>query len=112
MRFHIFRHIEADDVVLTTKQLSSQRLRQFCLTYTRRAEEEERTNRAPGIFQTSARAAYGTCHSTNRFILSNDTLAQISFEVTQIMTLALQHLTHRYACPDLDNMTDMLGRYD
>src|SRR5579883_394772 len=65
-------------------------------------------NRAFRIFQASARAANGTSDNANRFILTDDTLAQIIFQVTQVLTLTFQHLADRHTGPVLDDASDML----
>ena len=41
MRLHVLRHIHADQAILTTEEFSGQRFRQFRLTHTRWAKEEE-----------------------------------------------------------------------
>src|SRR5947209_2886584 len=53
MRLHVLRHVKTDQVIFTTKEFSRQGLRQFRLTYTRWAKEEERANRALWILQAS-----------------------------------------------------------
>src|SRR5579864_7381062 len=99
MRLHILRHVEANQVLLAAKEFSRQRLRQFRLTHTGGAEEEERTNRAFGVFQTGARAANSTRNRADSLILTDNPLAQVIFQVDQVLTLALQHLADRYPCP-------------
>src|SRR6266487_856164 len=109
MRLHILRHVEADHVVLATEQFSGQRLRQFSFTNTGRSQEQEGTNRAFWIFQTGTRATNGTRHGVDRLVLTDDALAQILFQVTQVLALAFQHLADGYAGPVLDDVSDMLG---
>src|SRR5579859_2981027 len=87
MRLHVLRHVEANQVLLAAKEFSRQRLRQFGLTNTGRAEEEERTNRAFGIFQSGASAANSSRHRANRLVLPNDTLAQVIFQANQVLPL-------------------------
>src|SRR5437763_14453932 len=68
MRLHILRHVETHQDLLAAEEFSRQRLRQLRLTYTCGAEEEERTSRALGRFQTGARAATGTHNRADSLI--------------------------------------------
>ena len=110
MRLHVLRHVKADQVCFTTKELGRQGLRQFRLTYTRWAKEEERANRALWILQASTRATNGTSNGADRLVLTNDTLAQVFFQVPQVLTLGLKHLAHRYTRPVLNNLRYLLRR--
>ena len=84
---------------------------EICFADTCGAEEEERTNRALGVFQTGARAANGTRNRADSLILTDNTLAQVIFQVEQVLTLALQHLADRYPCPVLNHPGDQLWRH-
>src|SRR5205814_10035102 len=112
MRLHVLRHIHADQALLTAKEFSCQRFRQFCLTYTRWAKEEKRTNWTFGVLQTGTRATNSTSNGVDRLILTDDTLAQIIFQVAQILTLTLQHLAYRHTCPVLNNLGNLVRSDD
>src|SRR3954468_15927902 len=92
---HVLRHIEADPVLLTSKEFCRQSLCQLGLTNTGWTQEEERPNRALRIFQTRTRTTNSARNGSNRLILPDNMLAQIILKVAQILALALQHLAHR-----------------
>src|SRR5260370_12263446 len=108
MRLHVLRHVKTDQFVLATKQFSSQGSRQFRLTNTRWPEEQERTNRALGILSSSTRAANCTSNGTDSFVLANNMLAQVPFQVQQILALTLEHLANGHTRPVLNNLRDNL----
>ena len=104
MGLHVLRHIEADQFVLAAKEFSGQGLRHFRLTNTCRAKEQERTNGAFRILQTCTRAADSASNCANSLVLTNNPLAQIIFQVQQILALALDHLADGHPRPVLNNL--------
>src|SRR5579885_1168559 len=108
--FHVLRHIQANHVFFAAKEFSGERLCQFRLANAGWAEEEEGTDRASGVLQTGTRAANGTRNGADRLVLADDMLAQVLFQVTQVLTLALQHLAHRHTRPVLNDLGNMLRR--
>src|SRR5579884_3631314 len=108
MWLHILRHIEPDQVFLAAKKFSGQGLGQFRLTYTCWAKEEERSNRSLGVLQTGTRTADGASNCADRLVLTDDTLAQVVFQVAQVLAFALEHLADRHTRPVLNNLSNML----
>src|SRR5581483_2045866 len=87
MWLHILRHVEADQVVLSTKQFGGNCLCQFSLTNTGWTKEQEGTYRTPWIFQTRARATDRTSNGADGFVLTDDALTQVTLQVAQVLAL-------------------------
>src|SRR5256885_3284387 len=109
MWLHVLRHIQADQVILTAEQFSGYGFGHFRLTYTGRTKEQERTNRALWILQTCTRAANGARNSANSLVLTDYTLAQIIFQVQQVLALTLEHLADGHTCPVLNDLSNQFG---
>ena len=60
MLFHIFGHINSANGIFIIKQKRSQCLAKLGLADTRRAEKQERPNRARRILQAGTRSANGS----------------------------------------------------
>src|SRR5436853_119429 len=58
------------------------------------------------------RATEQTSYGADSLILADDTLAQILFQVAQILTFTLQHLAYRHTCPVLNNLGNLVRSDD
>ena len=107
---HVFRHIDADEVLLVVKQRLGQRFGQLGLADARRAEEEERAERTVRILNPGAAALDGLGDGLDGLVLTDHALMQLGVEVKELLALALDELRHGDARPALDDLRDLLLR--
>ena len=72
MFFHVFRHIDADDVTFIIEEGFCQGLGQFGLADTGRAEEDEGTNRTVRVFDTGTGTDNGIADDADGIVLADD----------------------------------------
>ena len=77
--FHKFAHVDANHVVGTAEELSSQSPGQFGLADTGRAEEEEGTDRPVGILEAGSGPADGFSYGRDGVVLADDPFMQFFF---------------------------------
>ena len=95
----ILAHVDTGHHGLVVEEEFGQSLGKFCLTYTRRTQEEEGTDRPLGILQTGTATAYGIGDGFDGLILTDDTFVKLFLQVEEFLLLALQHLADRYTSP-------------
>ena len=109
MLFLILAHVDTRHQGFIIKQVFRQSFRQLGLTYTRRTEEDERTDRAFRVLQSRTAPAHGIRYGFDGFVLSDHPLVQFVFQVKQLVALALQHLAYGYARPARYHVGDVFG---
>src|SRR5574344_1482579 len=107
----ILAHIDTRHHRLVVEQVFSQGLGQFCLTYTRRTEEHERSDRTFRVLQSGTRTTHRITDSLNSLILSDNPLVQFFLQMQQFFTFALHHPCHRYTGPSAYHLSDIVGRH-
>ncbi len=75
------RHVDADHRVLGVEHELRQRARELGLADARRAEEQERADRAVGVLQARARAAQRRGDRLDRLVLADDAFVQALLHV-------------------------------
>ena len=73
----ILAHVDTCQHRLVVEEDLCQSLRQLRLTYPRRAEEDEGADRALGVLQPGAAAAYGVGYGGDGLLLPDDALVQL-----------------------------------
>ena len=96
--FHVFRHIDTDDIAFVVKEGFCQCLCQFGLADTGRSEEDERADRTIGVLDTGTGTDDGIADDADGFILADDTLMEGIVEVKQFFPFAGHHLGNGDAC--------------
>ena len=105
----IFRHIYTRHHSLVVEEIICQRLGQFCLTDTRRTQEDKRGDRTLRVLQSGTAAAYGIRHGCDGFVLTDDALVEFLFQMEQFLLLALHHAAHGDARPARNHFGDVVG---
>ena len=103
MLFHVFRHIDADDVAFVIEEGFGQCLGQFRLADAGRAEEDEGTNRTVRVLDARTGADDGVAHDLDSLVLADDTFMQCFVEVEEFFPFACEHLRYRNTCPAADD---------
>ena len=96
---HIFRHIHTDHCLFTAKHRFCQRFGKFCLTDTRWAEEQKRTNRTMWVFQTYSSSLNCLRNSFHRLILTDHTFVKFFFKCSKAFCLPIGQFLNRNLCP-------------
>ena len=99
MLLHVLRHVDAHHGVLVVEEELSQRAGELCLSDTRRAEEDKRTDRTPRVAQPGARTTDSVGHAGQSFILADHPLTQAVFHRDQLLHFTFEHLGDGYARP-------------
>ena len=107
MLFHVFRHIDADDVAFVIEEGFRQGLGQFGLADTGRAEEDEGTNRTVRVFDTGTGTDDGIADDADGIVLADDPFMQRFVEVQEFFPFAGHHLGDRDAGPAADDLGDI-----
>ena len=110
MLFHIFGHVYPDDGFLIAEQSLRKGLGQFGLSYPCRSQEQEGANGPSGILQSRPAALYSPCHRADRFLLSDDPLVKLFFQLVQPLAVAFLQLLHRDLRPCGHHLGDILLR--
>src|SRR5574344_58215 len=105
----ILAHIDTRHHRRVVEQVFSQSLGQFCLTYTRRTEEDERSDRTFRVLQSGTRTTHRITDSLYGLILSDNPLVQFLLQMQQFFTFALHHPCHRYTGPSAYHLSDIVG---
>ena len=87
-----------------------QRARELGLADARRAEEQERADRAIGVLQAGLRAAQRVRHGHDGLVLADDAPVQALLHPHELLDLALEHAADRDVRPARDDLGDVLGR--
>ena len=77
----VLRHINANERFLIIEHEPGKGLGKLGLPHTRRTDEDERSDRAGGIFQPGTRAANGIRNGADGFILTDDAFMQTRFHM-------------------------------
>mmetsp|Transcript_83802 Transcript_83802/g.242013 ORF Transcript_83802/g.242013 Transcript_83802/m.242013 type:complete len:82 (-) Transcript_83802:2083-2328(-) len=77
MLFHVFTHVKTDKRIFVIEHKLTQSLAELCFSNSRRPQEDKRGNRLGWIVEASTRTLNCFSHHFNRFILTNDSLAEI-----------------------------------
>ena len=101
-------HVEADDRAARRRRATTaSALRQLGLADTRRAEEQERTDRPVRVAHAGAVAAHGLGDRGDRVVLADDARVQLVLEVAEALALALGEAVHRDAGGAGDHRGDL-----
>ena len=106
--FHIFRHIDADQIFLVIKQGRCQCLCQLGFADTGRAEEQERTDGTVRVLNACTRTQDGFGDTLDCFILSDDALMQRILQMQQLFALTLHQAGNRNTGPTLNDACNFL----
>src|SRR5829696_3259138 len=109
---HVLRHVDADHRVLRVEEELGQRTGELGLADARRAQEEERADRAVGVLQAGARATDRVGHRADRLVLADDAVVQALLHVDELLDLALHEAADRDAGPARDDLGDVLAVHD
>ena len=107
---HVFAHVDANHVVLAVEEQLSQRAGQLGFADAGRAEENERTDRALGVFEAGAGADDRVGHGLHRFVLADDALVENLVQAKQFLLFAFEQAGDRNAGPAGDDFGDFVGR--
>ena len=102
--FHIFAHVDADDVPFIVKKRFGEGFSQFRLADACRAEEDERADRAVRIFYARAGADDRIADDLYRFILTDDPFMKRIVQVEKLFPFTGHHLCHGNARPTADDL--------
>src|SRR5579859_766958 len=91
-----FAHVDLYQRVVAAKKFAGQNASQLGLAHAGWAEKDERADWPFFAANARAVAAHGACHGFHRFVLANHVLAQILFEVQQVLRLGADHFFHRH----------------
>ena len=105
---HVLGHVDAHHAALIVKQALGQRLGQFRLADARRAEEQERADRAVRVADAGTRALDGLADLLHGLVLADQAAVQHFVEVQQLLALTLHELCHRDAGPLGNDAGDLL----
>ena len=105
----IFAHINACHQSLVVEKIVGKGFCQFRFTHTCASEENERTDRAARILQSSTASAYSVAHRLYSLVLTDDTLVQFFFKMQELFSLALHHLAYRDSCPTAHHVGNIVG---
>ena len=108
---HIFRHINAHEVLFVIEQRFGQGLGQLGLADAGGSQEQEAAQRTVGILDAGAAAENGLRNGLDRLILADDALVQLVLQVQELIPLPLHQLGHGDAGPALDDLGDLLLRH-
>ena len=111
MLFHVFGHVDADDVLFVVKQRLRERLGKLRLTHAGRAEEQEGTDGPVRILYARARAQDGLGDLRHGLVLTDHALMEYALEPEQLFALALHQFGYGDARPAGDDARDLLFRH-
>ncbi len=99
MLFAVFAHVDPDHRPLIVEQEVRQRLGQFGLADTGRAEEQEGARRAVGVGDPGPGATHGIGHRGDGLTLTDHPLAEFVLHAQQLGRLALEQPAGRDTGP-------------
>ncbi len=99
MLFHVFAHVQADNIVFRIKKRLGQSLGKLGLAHARGPQENKGACGPRGIRQAGAGAQHGIGHGGDSLILAHHPLMQLVGQAQQLFTLGLQQPGHRNAGP-------------
>ena len=105
--FHVFGHIDADDVPFVVKEGFGQGFGKFGLADACRAEEDERADGAVRVLDAGAGPHDGVADDLDGRILADDSFMKGFVEVEQFFPFAGEHLGDGDACPAADDLGDV-----
>src|SRR6185312_10498096 len=94
MLFLVLAHIDPRHHAFVIEKIFRKGLRELGLADPRSAEEDERSDRTPGILETRPAPAYRIRDRLDGFILPDDAFMQFVLEVQEFFFFALQHLRY------------------
>ena len=107
----VFRHVNANHVVLVVEQKFSKGFGKLGLPNTSGSQEDKRTNRTAFILQSGPTAANGIRNGGDGIILTNHPHMQLCFQVHQLLPFTLQHPRHRDTGPPTNHIGYLFGGY-
>ena len=105
---HVLGHVESDDRALVVEHELGERFRELGLPDARRAEEDERADRAVRILQARAGTAERVGDGVDRRLLADDALVQPLLHVDELLDLALEQPVDRDLRPRGDDGSDVV----
>ena len=111
MLFHVFAHVNTHQRVLVVEQFHGKRLRKFSLAHTRRAQEQEATNRRILAAKTATVTQYRFRNRFHSFVLANHAGMQAFVQVQQLGLFAFAKLGHRNSGPAAHHKGDGFFRH-
>ena len=105
----ILRHVDTHHGAFVIEEESGQCLGQLRLTHTRRAEEQERTQRTVRVGNARAGTTHSIRHRLHSHFLADHLGGQFLFHGQQFLGLALHHLASRNARPRGHDLGDGVG---
>ena len=106
--FHIFRHIDTNQILFIVKQAFCQGFCQFRLAYAGGAKEHKAADGTIRILNPRTGAHNGLRHRLHRLILTNDTAMEGIFQMQQLLLLPLHQTADRYAGPALNDSGNLI----
>ena len=106
MLFHVFAHVNTHKRIFATEKLLAKHLREFRLTDTRRAKEQETTHRAFVVADTCTTTADGLHNCIHSLILTNHALLNFIAEVDELLRFFATESADRDSRHLTDDVTD------
>ncbi len=104
----VLRHVDANHGALVVEQELGQGAGQLGFADAGGAEEDEAADGTVGILQAGAGADDGLGHGGDGFVLADDALVQLLFQVQQLLHFAFQQAGDGNAGPAADHLGDVL----
>ena len=106
MLFHVFAHVDTHKRIFATEKFLAKHLREFRLTHTRRAQEEEAAHRALVVANACTATADGFHNRIDSLILTNHALLDFITEVDELLRFFATESADRDARHLADDVTD------
>mmetsp|Transcript_13989 Transcript_13989/g.33045 ORF Transcript_13989/g.33045 Transcript_13989/m.33045 type:complete len:302 (-) Transcript_13989:1622-2527(-) len=108
---HVLAHVEPDHRALVAKIDLGEGFRDFGLTNTRRAGEQESTNGASRIFEPRAVPAHRPRDRVDRIVLPHNTGVEVLAQVLQLLCLCLVHPLDGHTGPGRHDRGDLVSSH-
>ena len=105
----VLAHVDTRHHRLVVEQILGESLRQLGLADTRRAEEDERSDRTLRILQSGTRTSYGVAHGSDSLVLTDYASVKLLLKVQQLLAFALHHARNGYSRPAAHNLGYVVG---
>ena len=99
MLLHIFGHVDTHHVFLRVKQCFGKRLCQLCLSYTRRSQEYEGSDRSLLILKSGSCSEHRFSDGLYSVLLTDNSPVQYFRQLEELFSFTLDQLAYRYASP-------------
>ena len=96
---HELAHVQPNQCLLLIEEKRRQRLGEFRLPDTGRAEKQKRSDRPSGVLHAGPGTPDRCRHGCHRLRLTDDALAEMGLEGEQLASLSSQKPLHRDPCP-------------